>query len=357
MTYQSSDKHAGDPVNVAQKRVLVIDDSPAIRSMLRLALNNDPRLNVVGEADDAYDAREKIKALRPDVITLDIEMPRMSGLEFLDRLMRLRPMPVVMFSSLTQKGSDSAVRSLALGAIDCIGKPNNGFSEGVLQDLCDRVYSASNSQSRPAQSKVETRPNTQSNRRWSKQAILVGASTGGVAAVEVFLRGMPPDSPPIIISQHMPASFLASFAARLDQLLPFDVRLAADDVPLESGQVLIAPGGEFHCGVREAAGSLKSRIWKGPKREGHRPSVDEMFLSAVEFSDKIAAVILTGLGRDGAAGMKALHEGGAYCVAQDQDSCVVYGMPKVAVELGAVDSEVALEKIAADIFNNCSSNK
>lgn len=357
MTYQSPSKHTGDPVGSQQKRVLVIDDSASIRSMLRLALNNDPRLNVVGEADDAYDAREKIKALSPDIITLDIEMPRMSGLEFLERLMRLRPMPVVMFSSLTQKGSDSAVRALALGAIDCIGKPQNGFSESLLKDLCDRVYSASISVSRPVQAQVNVDQSKFSNRKWRKKAILVGASTGGVAAVEALLKGLPVDCPPVVVSQHMPESFLESFSARLNQLLQQDVALATDGAPLKFGQVLIAPGGDYHCGIKEQSGQLYSKIWKGPKREGHRPSVDEMFLTAEGSADDVVAVLLTGLGRDGAFGMKALHDNGAFCIAQDEASSVVYGMPKVAVELGGVHEELPLGKIALTICNKYSSGQ
>lgn len=357
MTYQSPSKHAGLPVGSSPKKVLVIDDSPSIRSMLRLALSNDPRLTVVGEADDAYDAREKIKALSPDVITLDIEMPRMSGLEFLERLMRLRPMPVVMFSSLTQKGSDSAVRSLSLGAIDCIGKPQHGFTEELLSDLCERVYSASISVSRPVGPEKKVDQNKLANRRWKKKAILVGASTGGVAAVEVFLKGLPVDCPPVVVSQHMPASFLESFSARLNQILQQDVVLATDGAPLNFGQVLIAPGGDYHCGINNNSGQLQCKIWKGPKREGHRPSVDEMFLTAENDAQDVIAVLLTGLGKDGAAEMKNLHDKGAFCIAQDEASSVVYGMPKVAFELGGVHEVLPLDDIAITICNKYSSGR
>ncbi|MGH1459235.1 MAG: protein-glutamate methylesterase/protein-glutamine glutaminase [Paracoccaceae bacterium] len=345
-------KHANDMT--VPRRVLIVDDSPAIRAVLAHALSNDPRLEVVGEASDAYEARGLIKSLNPDVITLDVEMPRMSGLDFLERLMRLRPMPVVMFSSVTQAGSDNAVRALSLGAFDVLPKPLSGISKADLLSLRDAVASAvvNNASSKrdtwqPSKGTPVAHSVPDMARKWGGEVILIGASTGGVAAVEKVLSTMPRNAPPIVLSQHMPEAFLSSFCGRLAQIFPHDVQLAADGLELKPGNVYVSPGGALHTGVALRGAKVYCSLIDKPKRNGHCPSVDELFFSAQEFASRVHAVILTGLGRDGAEGMKALHDGGANCVAQDRESCVVYGMPRAAVEIGAVDAQVPLEEISS----------
>lgn len=351
---------AGRKAHDGVQRVLVVEDSPAMQKLIAHALNGDPRLEVVGVADDAYRARDMIKALDPDVMVLDVEMPRMSGIDFLARVMRLRPMPVVMFSSITQAGSDAAIRALILGAIDCLAKPASGVSAEVLSLLADRVYAAAlapvlmPSPAGPVaanDSPPRARPIT-AKRAALNRLILIGASTGGVAAVETVLRGLPADGPPVVVAQHMPESFLNSFSARLDMILPHNVRLARDETELRPGHIYLSPGGDRHTGVaRRGSGAVSIAIDR-PKRHGHIPSVDELFLSAEDMADQITAVILTGLGRDGAEGMKVLHDNGAHCIGQNEESCVVYGMPRAAAEQGALDEELHLNDIAPAVIRS-----
>lgn len=333
------------------RRVLVVEDSPAMQRLIRHALDTDPRLQVVGVAGDAYAAREMIKRLRPDVLVLDVEMPRMSGLDFLGRLMRLRPMPVVMFSSMTQTGSDSAIRALTLGAVDCLAKPRAGITPGTLSELADRVYAAASASPRPprfdatAAPPVPIAPSAATDR-----VILIGASTGGVTAVETVLRGLPKAAPPVVVAQHMPESFLQSFTARLDAILPHRVMLAEEGLELTSGQVVMAPGGARHTGVASRNGVLRCIQIDRPKRNGHCPSVDELFLSAKAIGDRVIGVILTGLGQDGAAGLRQLREAGAHCIGQNEATCVVYGMPRAAAEAGALDEQLPLNDIAGALL-------
>ena len=341
-------------------RVLIVDDQPSVQSLIRHALSADPSIEVVGVASDAYMAREMIKKLDPDVLTLDVEMPRMSGLDFLERLMRLRPMPVVMFSSVTQQGSENAVRALSLGAVDVLPKPVSGVTSEGLEKLVSRVKTAKRFKRghdpSPAPER-EVHVPTADFGRWNGRIVLVGASTGGVAAVETVLRRMPQNTPPIVISQHMPESFLVSFARRLDDILPQRVQLARDGTTLEQGNIYLAPGGHEHTGVRRAGRGYQIMSIAAPKRNGHIPSVDELFLSAVDIADNVVSVLLTGIGKDGATGMKALKSQGAHCIGQDEATSVVYGMPRAAAEMGVLDEQLPLSGIAQAICASCDSRR
>lgn len=329
-------------------RVLIVDDSQTIRQLIRLRLSADPRLLVVGEAADAFDAREKVKQLNPDVLTLDVEMPGMSGLDFLERLMRLRPMPVIMVSSETQKGSQAALEALSLGAVDCIGKPTSPTGADSFAALADLLCMAAKARLRTAGGKDIAAP-PPTDFRWNGRYVLIGSSTGGVDALETVLSGFPADCPPTVITQHMPASFLASFAARLDQRIAPRLSLAQDGSRLEPGRIFLAPGGDVHLGI--APGPVPTcRLLATEKRSGHRPSVDVLFGSAVPMAARVVAVMLTGMGRDGAEEMLNLRQGGSRCMAQDEASCVVYGMPRAAMENGAAEMAVPLARISSRIM-------
>lgn len=334
-------------------RVLIVDDSPTMRRLIRAGIDTHPRIQVVGEAGSAREAREAVKALRPDVMTLDVEMPGMSGIEFLERLMRARPMPVIMLSTLTGSGSDASVKALSLGAIDCLEKPRFGAAAETFRQLTDMLLVAADARVKspglaavpaPAPDPSPGAPQWRWNGRW----LLIGASTGGVDALETVLRGFPADCPPTLITQHMPAAFLRSFAARLNALVAPSVRIATDGDRPVPGDILIAPGGEHH--LRVVPDSQTVQVPIGPKRSGHRPSVDEMFASAVPMGPKIVAAILTGMGRDGAAELLNLRRAGASCIGQDAESCVVYGMPRVAHEIGAVSEQIPLQRIGARLL-------
>lgn len=335
-------------------RLLLVDDSPAMLKLLHYGLSSHPEIEVIGTAQDAYDAREKIKALDPDVITLDVEMPRMNGLDFLERIMRLRPMPVVMFSSVTPEGSQAAVRALSLGAVEVMVKPMRGFDATIMAEMAERVVTAARSGRRRMSGFAGLRPAAPTKpagviRRWNGRILLIGASTGGVAALETVLKGLPVNCPPTVISQHMPESFLKSFVTRLDQHNVQRVRIAEEGALLEQGVVYLAPGGEVHTGVARRGGGFVCTEIRGPKTNGHYPSVDELYRSAVDFAECVIGVILTGLGRDGAAGLAELRDRGASTLGQDRDSCVVYGMPRAANDLGALDKQLPLEAIAREI--------
>jgi len=335
------------------KRVLIVDDSPTIRHLIRSRLGHDPRLTVVGEASDPYEAREKIKALMPDVLTLDVEMPRMNGLEFLEKLMRLRPMPVVMVSTETQRGSTAALEALSLGAVDCIGKPRVDCLPEAFQNLADLLVAAAGARLRDPGPRQKIAPAT--GFHWNGRIVLIGSSTGGVDALETVLSGFPANCPPTLITQHMPASFLASFARRLAGKIAPRMRLAENDAPLLQGHVYLAPGGEYHLAVAPGDPACCHLI-AGEKRSGHRPSVDILLESAVPMAPRVVSVILTGMGRDGAEGMLALRRGGAQCLAQDEATSVVYGMPRAALELGAAQRAVPLGQIAQQVLQLCGRN-
>lgn len=333
---------------MTRTRVLIVDDSTTIRQLIRARLRADDRIVVVGEAADPFEAREKIKALTPDVLTLDVEMPRMNGLEFLERLMRLRPMPVVMISTETHRGSAAALEALSLGAVDCIGKPAPDRLPGAFEALADVLVAAAGARLRdPGQARpAVTRPE---KFNWNGRIVLIGSSTGGVDALETVLGGFPAACPPTLITQHMPAGFLASFAQRLDPRIAPTVRLAQDGAPLLPGQVYLAPGGDTHLMV-EPGDPPRCRLAVGEKRSGHRPSVDVLFESALPVAARTVAVILTGMGRDGAEGMAALRNAGARCLAQDEATSVIFGMPRVALELGGAEMAVPLQSISREIL-------
>lgn len=325
-------------------RVLIVDDSSTMRRLIRSGIEQDPHLKVVGEAANAREARDAVKALNPDVMTLDVEMPGMSGIEFLERLMRARPMPVIMLSTLTRKGSDAAVQAMALGAVDCVEKPRFGEAHDVFAQLTEKLRIAAVARVGGQRRNDAPAPRIAATRAWNGRWILIGSSTGGVEALETVLGRFPADCPPTLITQHMPAQFLASFATRLNATVAPSVRLASQGARPTQGQVLIAPGETAHLHISADGRSLD--LAESPKRSGHRPSVDEMFASARPHGPRMIAAILTGMGRDGAEEMAALRAAGARCIGQDSATCVVYGMPRVAFELGGVEEQLPLAAIA-----------
>lgn len=344
-------------------RVLVIDDSAVMRRLLTEMLNTDPEIEVVGAAMDAYAAREKIKKLDPDVITLDIEMPKMDGLTFLANLMRLRPMPVVMFSSLTKKNADETVRALELGAVNFVCKPGGDSPESidaVAAELRERVKEAAAANMkavRPSRPRSETRREIEQrysadevikreevprSRRSKNPVIAIGASTGGVEALISVLSTMPADTPAIVITQHIPAAFSGSFAARANNNSAMTVHHAEAGMQLEHGNVYIAPGAA-HLLITNKGGKLFTELSDGPPVNRHKPSVDVLFRSVAQSAGVSAmGVLLTGMGDDGARGLKELQDIGCLTIAQDEASSVVWGMPGSAVKLGAADEQVAL---------------
>lgn len=326
-------------------RVVVVDDSPTIRTIITNVLNRDPAIEVVGKAGDPLEAREAIKALNPDVITLDVEMPKMNGIEFLEKIMRLRPMPVIMVSTLTQAGAAISIEALELGAFDCVGKPDfDGLAEKVKAAARARVR-PTGERSRPVERKGSYRP--------SSKVLAIGSSTGGVEALISVLQHFPQNCPPTVITQHMPPSFTASFAARLNRLCAPEVAEASDGALLEAGRIYLAPGGDKHLEVR-GAGQLRCILLDAPPVSGHRPSVDVLFNSVAQTCrSRAVGVILTGMGRDGAQGLKAMRDAGAHTLGQDEASCVVYGMPKAAFELGAVERQKPLSGIGAAALDLC----
>ncbi|MBD3787046.1 MAG: chemotaxis response regulator protein-glutamate methylesterase [Sphingomonadales bacterium] len=332
------------------KRVLIVDDSSTIRQLIRNRLAGDRRLVVVGEASDPYEAREQIKLLCPDVMTLDVEMPRMNGLDFLEKLMRLRPMPVVMISTETQRGSTAALEALSLGAVECVGKPNADRLPETFLNLADLLVAAADANIRDPRSRIASKPAT--GFRWNGRYVLIGSSTGGVDALETLLSGYPENCPPTLITQHMPESFLASFAKRLSSRIAPSMSLAHPDAPLLQGHVYLAPGGDYHLGVTGGE-APRCRLIEAEKRNGHRPSVDVLFESAVTIAPRVVSVLLTGMGRDGAEGMGRLRSAGAHCLAQDQATSVVFGMPRAALEIGAAERAVPLGRMSDEILKLC----
>lgn len=336
-------------------RVLIIDDSLTMRKLIATALRRDPAIEVVGEAADPLEGRQAIKALNPDVVTLDVEMPKMNGLDFLEKIMRLRPMPVIMLSNMTTHGAAASIEALAHGAFDCIAKPAS-TSDHAFDALIDSVKSAAQARlgpmSRSAPEPVETRTVGDSADYVPDGRILaIGASTGGVEALISILSRFPADCPPTVITQHMPAMFTSSFAKRLDRLCAPHVSEATDDEPILPGRVLLAPGGATHLEVVARGGSRWCRLRQGDLVNGHRPSVDVLFSSvAAAAPGHAVGVILTGMGRDGAEGLLTLRKAGAYTLGQDEGSSVVYGMPKAAWDIGAVAKQLPLNRIAAEIL-------
>lgn len=351
-------------------RVLVIDDSAVMRKLLAELINSAPDIEAVGSAPDAHSARELIKTLNPDVLTLDVQMPKMDGIEFLERLMRLRPMPVVMVSSFTEAGSETTLRALELGAVDFIGKPRMDSAQSTeeyAQELLDKIraaHSARVRRSAPPTASLAVPRETQAPAagiavarslgrpaQAGSRIIFVGASTGGTEALKDFLMGVPEDCPPILIVQHMPETFTASFAKRLDTLCPPRVIEAQGGERLESGTVYVAPG-HSHMVIRRGAMGYVTELQKTAPVNRHRPSVDVLFDSAAELIGRHAVgVILTGMGKDGAQGLLRMRQAGARTFGQDEASCVVYGMPREAALVGAVEEVVPLDAMSRRVLN------
>jgi two-component system chemotaxis response regulator CheB len=332
-------------------RTLVVDDSPTMRVVLSTLLSYDPEIEVIGTADCPATARGMIKDLNPDVLTLDIEMPGMDGLDFLEKIMRLRPMPVVMVSTLTDRGSEASIRALELGAFDAIPKPL--FTQARTGDgglLAKTVKAAAGAKV----GRVELAATPPSDYRPKADSVIaIGSSTGGVEALLHLLQSFPENCPPTLIVQHMPVTFTRSFAARLDRYCPPRVVLAEDGLPLSAGQVILAPGGDTHL-VLAAGRQRRCRLMEGPPESGHRPSVDTLFSSVAVSSFAVAAgAILTGMGADGAKGLKAMRDAGARTFGQDQATCVVYGMPAAAHKIGAVEAQLPLSRIASALLGVC----
>jgi len=332
-------------------RVLVVDDSALMRRLITSILSSDPEVEVIGAVNDPFAAREKIKELNPDVITLDVEMPRMDGIAFLEKIMSLRPMPVVMFSSLTREGADVTLRALELGAVDFLTKPDGALQIGLAErqaEIIAKVKAAARSRVRqmPLPSRTAVRCGPYSPDR----IIAIGASTGGVEALNHILRAMPADSPGIVITLHMPPKFTASFARRLDDVCAVKVKEAQSGDVVLPGHAYIAPG-HAHLRIRRSATNYVCVVEGNDRVNGHCPSVDALFFSAAEQAGpKAIGVILTGMGRDGADGLLAMRTNGARTLGQDEASCVVYGMPKVAFQRGAVEAEIALADMAGQIM-------
>lgn len=322
-------------------RVLIVEDSPTMQMMIAGFLARDPRLSVVGVASDANAARAAIRALNPDVITLDIEMPCMDGLEFLRRLIRLRPMPVVMLSSLARRGRQKALEALALGAVDCVEKPGGMDFERSLADLPDRLIRASKLKVMPNLNKNIPKKNAGDIGR----IILIGASTGGVDALETILGGFSADCPPTLVVQHMAEHFLENLVVRLDRKIQPQIALAEQNTPIRRGLVLLAPGNGMNLTIR-FDGARRCELQKTSIEGVHLPSVNALFLSALPIARQVTAAILTGMGRDGADGMLALRRAGAATIAQDQATSVIFGMPHAAIECGAVEVVAPLEGLA-----------
>lgn len=344
-------------------KVLIVDDSALIRQTFRALLETDPEIQVIGTASDPFIAVQKIQREKPDVITLDIEMPRMDGLTFLKKIMVQAPMPVVVISNQTLKGADVALKALEIGAVDVMTKPGLATATEIEESrisLIDKVRSAYYSK-RNSSTRTETAPVTSEVTKTFKRTpilqgafsnqslIAIGASTGGTEAIRLFLEVLPPNMPPILIVQHMPEKFTASFAKRLDELCALKVKEAEDQEPVLHNTVYIAPG-NHHMAIRSHGGKNTIKIFQGELVNRHRPSVNVLFHSVAEAKGKHAiGIILTGMGDDGATGMLAMHEKGSYTIAQDESTSVVFGMPNKAVQAGGVSTVLPLQEIPKEV--------
>ncbi|MEJ8321595.1 chemotaxis response regulator protein-glutamate methylesterase [Kosakonia sacchari] len=335
-------------------KVLCIDDSSLIRKIMTHIVNEQPDMEMVATALDPIVARDLIKQHNPDVLTLDVEMPRMDGLEFLERLMRLRPMPVVMLSSLTSKGSDITLSALELGAVDFITKPQMGLQEGMNQYsdmIADKIRMAAKARIRRSETRVASPRVIKAPLVGSEKIIAIGSSTGGTEALRQLLEPMPPTSPAIVIAQHMPPGFTRSFANRLDHLCQMSVKEAEHGERVLPGHVYIAPGA-FHMELTRSGANYHIALNDDLPINRHRPSVDSLFHSVARSAGKNAiGVILTGMGSDGAAGLLAMRQAGAWTIAQSERSCVVFGMPREAIALNAACETVDLEQISQQILH------
>ncbi len=344
-------------------KVLVIDDSALIRSLLTEIINSQRDMEVVGAAPDPLIARDMIKQLNPDVLTLDVEMPKMDGLDFLSRLMRLRPMPVLMVSTLTEKGSEITMRALELGAVDFVTKPKVSISSGMHEYtdvIADKIRIASKARVKQLVKTADNNGHVPSALKnpliSSEKLLIIGASTGGTEAIKAFLTQMPSDSPGILITQHMPAGFTKSFAERLDAICSITVKEARGGERILPGHAYIAPGDQ-HLLLQRSGANYMTKLSDAEPVSRHKPSVDVLFESAAKAAGKNAiGIIMTGMGKDGAAGMMKMRQAGAYNFAQNEASCVVYGMPKEAVAHGGVNEEIHLNDLPKVVLNYLSKN-
>ncbi len=334
-------------------RVLVVDDSRTMRSLICLALSRDPDIEVVGEAADPLEARNAMKTLDPDVLTLDVEMPNMNGIEFLSKIMHLRPTPVIMVSNLTHAGTEATIAALEIGAVDCVAKPMPGEKE-IFADLPLKVKAAAGVRQHlarvPRQEGAHAHKDAAADYMPDGKLVAIGASTGGVEALITLLSEFPQNCPPTVITQHMPATFTKSFAERLDRLCAPHVTEAVEGAPLVQGQIYLAPGSIAHLQVVSGK-KLVCRLTPSGPVNGHCPSVDMLFKSVAETAKSQAVgIILTGMGRDGADGLAAMRQAGARTIGQDRATSLVYGMPRVAYEIGAVEKQMPLKKIGDEVL-------
>ncbi len=348
-------------MTVNKIKVLCVDDSALIRSLMTEIINSQPDMVVVATASDPLVARDLVKQHNPDVMTLDVEMPRMDGLEFLEKLMRLRPMPVVMVSSLTERGSEAALRALELGAIDFVTKPRLGVRDGLLnytELIAGKIRTAAGARLLPSRHAAAARPGgdvpqeslLRSPLLSTEKLIIIGASTGGTEAIREVLQPLPPDSPAVMIAQHMPAGFTRSFAQRLDGLCRINVKEAEHGERVLPGYAYIAPGG-YHLSLGRSGANYVAHLDQEPPVNRHRPSIDVLFDSAAKHAGKNAiGIILTGMGKDGAEGLLRMKRAGAHTLAQDEASCVVFGMPREAIALGAVDDVSPLSEVSRRVL-------
>jgi two-component system chemotaxis response regulator CheB len=367
---------------MAKIRVVVVDDSALVRSMLTEIINRQPDMECIGAAADPLVAREMIRNLNPDVITLDVEMPRMDGIDFLSKLMRLRPMPVVMVSTLTERGAEVTLKALELGAIDFVAKPKIGVADGLKQlanEITDKVRIAAKARIHrsPTPANAPAAPATTSarpgagagggaaaspaasaaspaslGRLSTEKLVFIGASTGGTEATKEVLLALPADAPAVVITQHMPPGFTKSYAARLDSLCRIRVKEATDGERVLPGHAYIAPGG-MHLSVERSGANYIARVQDGDPVNRHKPSVEVLFKSAARVVGRNAiGIMLTGMGADGAKAMREMKDAGAYCVAQDEASCVVFGMPREAIAAGAVDQVLPLKDVGPHLMEH-----
>jgi len=348
-------------------RVLIVDDSSLVRQTLSGIIEADPVLEVMGTAADPFIAAERINSEIPDVITLDVEMPRMDGITFLQKIMSQHPIPVVICSSLVEEGSDTALRALEYGAVEIIQKPRLGtrnFLEESRIRICDAIKAAAMARPRRLVKVQKIQPKlsadaviakSQSNAmiQTTEKVIVVGASTGGTEALRIFLEDLPQDTTGLVIVQHMPEHFTASFARRLDDICRITVKEAQDGDTVLRGRALIAPG-NMHTLLKRSGARYYVEVRTGPLVCRHRPSVDVLFRSAARYAGRnVVAAIMTGMGDDGANGMLELKEAGAYTIAQDEATCVVFGMPQEAIKRGAVHKVLPLDEIASAVLKQC----
>lgn len=348
-------------------RVVVVDDSALVRSLLAEIVNRQPDMECVGAASDPFVAREMIRNLDPDVITLDVEMPRMDGIDFLSKLMRLRPMPVVMVSTLTERGAEVTMKALELGAVDFVAKPKIGIADGMRQltdDITDKIRIAARAQVKrshaampghaaaaPAAAPKPAAP-ASIGRLSTEKIIFIGASTGGTEATKEVLMSLPPDAPAVMITQHMPPGFTTSYSKRLDGLCRIRVKEATDGERVLPGHAYIAPGG-LHLSVERSGANYIARVRDGEPVNRHKPSVEVLFQSAARVvGPNAVGIMLTGMGADGARAMREMRDAGSFNVCQDEASCVVFGMPREAIAHGAAHEVLPLTQIAGRVIEH-----